>query len=348
MSAVDKRLIDILAVVSSARYEDIAKLSGICKLCGELRHVAVVCFERGRYGEIFEYRSRIQPTMETLGEARAQAAKLRNPPAKFGGWICMSTVPAFYKSPPPSLKTLLNRSLEDSPAAQGRTAIVEGLVYVQDGYGPVSIPLLGEIDPNGEAIVINGHGAEQPLLHQAVRTLNRYIGAVGYAPSPENPHFTLDVYDPTAETFVPRSLRPVFPLRLALPLQSVPVIKRSVVTLTSFAHAYATGQRAFAAPMCSMKFDFIDASWTWPVGLRAQRQVMQASWRVRNLGAPLGTCAVRPLLHEPGAIVVPAVPEDLRVLGRGHKERDLDSDMDSDAAGVDTDGDDEAEADLDF
>ncbi|TFY64417.1 hypothetical protein EVJ58_g2643 [Rhodofomes roseus] len=42
MSAVDKRLIDILAVVSSARYEDIAKLSGICKLCGELRHVAVV------------------------------------------------------------------------------------------------------------------------------------------------------------------------------------------------------------------------------------------------------------------------------------------------------------------
>ncbi|KAH9829349.1 uncharacterized protein C8Q71DRAFT_728102 [Rhodofomes roseus] len=335
MSAVDKRLIDILAVVSSARYKDIAKLSRICKLCGELRHVTVVCFERGRYGEIFEYRSRIQPSMETLGEARAQVAKLRNPPAKFGGWICMSTVPAFYKSPPPSLKTLLNRSLEDSPAAQGRTAIVEGLVYVQDGYGPVSIPLLGEIDPNGEAIVINGHGAEQPLLHQAVRTLNRYIGAVGYAPSPENPHFTLDVYDPTAETFVPRSLRPVFPLHLALPLQSVPVIKRSVVTLTSFAHAYATGQRAFAAPMCSMKFDFIDASWTWPVGSRAQRQVMQASWRVRNLGAPL-------------AIVVPAVPEDLRVLGCGRKERDLDSDMDSDAAGVDTDGDDEAEADLDF
>ncbi|TFY64416.1 hypothetical protein EVJ58_g2642 [Rhodofomes roseus] len=266
--------------------------------------------------------------METLGEARAQAAKLRNPPAKFGGWICMSTVPAFYKSPPPSLKTLLNRSLEDSPAAQGRTAIVEGLVYVQDGYGPVSIPLLGEIDPNGEAIVINGHGAEQPLLHQAVRTLNRYIGAVGYAPSPENPHFTLDVYDPTAETFVPRSLRPVFPLRLALPLQSVPVIKRAHV---------------FDEVRLHRRILELDQ---W--GREPNAKSCKQAGGSETSGRPLGTCAVRPLLHEPGAIVVPAVPEDLRVLGRGRKERDLDSDMDSDAAGVDTDGDDEAEADLDF
>ncbi|TFY59606.1 hypothetical protein EVJ58_g5666 [Rhodofomes roseus] len=291
----------------------------------------------------------MQP-LKTLREAHAQAAKLSNPPAKFGGWICMSTVPAFYKSLLPSLQSLLNRSLEDSPAGQGRTAIVEGLMYVQDGYGPVFIPLLGEIDLNGEAIVINGHGAEQPLLHQAVRTLNRYIGAVGYAPWPNNPHFTLNIYDPMAETFVPHTLRPVFPLRLALPLQSVPVIKRSIVTLTSFAHAYATGQRAFVAPMCSMKFDFIDASWTWPVGSCAQRQIMRASWRVTNFGVPLGTCTVRLLLDEPGVIVVPAVPEDLRVLGRGHKEQDVDSDMDSDVAGVDTDfdGNDEAEADFNF
>ncbi|KAH9910391.1 uncharacterized protein B0H18DRAFT_963433, partial [Fomitopsis serialis] len=131
-----------------------------------------------------------------------------DPPLKFGGWVLMGAVPECYEDWKRS-RPLLNYQwppyVAETQGPQGRAAL--------DALLPVSIPLIGIIEPTGFAINIPGP-EEQPLLVQPIPGLNPFKN-----PRPPTPSY--DLYNAASQTFVPADMTDAFPIRLSLPLDHV-------------------------------------------------------------------------------------------------------------------------------
>ena len=72
--------------------------------------------------------SKIQASEEDLGSMMEYAYKLGSPP-RFGGWVLMGAIYDFYGVMCP--RPLIDMWPESTASAQGRTALVEAMVYVQ-------------------------------------------------------------------------------------------------------------------------------------------------------------------------------------------------------------------------
>ncbi|KAH9910757.1 uncharacterized protein B0H18DRAFT_1129595 [Fomitopsis serialis] len=270
-------------------------------------HVTVLCLDKDHFGEYYDYcltdqcpmsLSSYQTNPDDVDTMLERAVELRDPPAKFGGWIFMGAVPSMYRD-----GNLLRRLLSPTPVPgarrQPRAVLVEGLFFVSDGSDPVSVPLIGVVDATGKEITIPGP-LEQPILRQGLRDANND------KPVPKGKSLaTFDLYDPALQTFRPHRMEETFPIRLTLPLRSVPVFRQSEVQMTVFAHRYATGRPIVGRkPMCSMKYNFMGLDWIWPVGLPERRSYMEASWTHVVRGWPsYKRIAIRPEVGEDGCIV---------------------------------------------
>ncbi|KAH9910390.1 uncharacterized protein B0H18DRAFT_963432 [Fomitopsis serialis] len=300
---VDQALIAILAQ-HGPRFEEVCKHSRECTTFPAIDHVAVVCLEKDHFGMLFDYcvmrddaacrmkPSRIQSTPRTTAYMLQCAKKLRRPP-RFGGWVFMGALRKFWRESNRFHPTL--SLLRPSDAwEQGRTALVEAQVYVMDGFLPVSIPLIGEIDTARSEIVIPGPFS-QPLLCQVIRDLNYFKN------TDDDAITNLDLYDPSQQTFNPSLTDPTFPIRLSLPLTTVPILKDSNVNMTILVIDHAAARRGRTEPMCSMKHDFMELDWVWPVGLQDGREYLQGQWSVMQMPDPMGVVAVGPRPGQAGS-----------------------------------------------
>ncbi|KAH9913034.1 uncharacterized protein B0H18DRAFT_960645 [Fomitopsis serialis] len=294
---VDQALIAILAQ-HGPRFEEVCKHSRECTTFPAIDHVAVVCLEKDHLCVMRDDAacrmkpSRIQSTPRTTAYMLQCAKKLRRPP-RFGGWVFMGALRKFWRESNRFHPTL--SLLRPSDAwEQGRTALVEAQVYVMDGFLPVSIPLIGEIDTARSEIVIPGPFS-QPLLCQVIRDLNYFKN------TDDDAITNLDLYDPSQQTFNPSLTDPTFPIRLSLPLTTVPILKDSNVNMTILVIDHAAGRRGRTEPMCSMKHDFMELDWVWPVGLQDGREYLQGQWSVMQMPDPVGVVAVGPRPGQAGS-----------------------------------------------
>ncbi|KAH9915361.1 uncharacterized protein B0H18DRAFT_1124950 [Fomitopsis serialis] len=83
---------------------------------------------------------------------------------------------------------------------------------------------------------------------------------------------------------------------------NVPVLKLSSIAMTPYVMDYAARVLTML-PMCSMKCNFIEVDWIWPVGLAKPREYLEAEWKVVRMPDPMGLVAVRPRPGQPGCQV---------------------------------------------
>ncbi|KAH9915366.1 uncharacterized protein B0H18DRAFT_1124954 [Fomitopsis serialis] len=177
------------------------------------------------------------------------------------------------------------------------------MVYVQNGYTPVSVLLIGKVNATGSEIVIPGL-SEQPMLAQMFPKLNEFKPREfpTYTEMLEPRVMTFNHYNVLTQTFELLCLHQMFPICLPLPLDNILVLKDLTVQLTLYSQNYATGEQP-VHPMCSMKYNFIELNWIWPVGLGKCREIMEAKWAVVTREAPMGIGAERAQVGEVGCVV---------------------------------------------
>ncbi|KAH9916699.1 uncharacterized protein B0H18DRAFT_958754 [Fomitopsis serialis] len=289
----DPRVLKLLAPVVPT-YDRATRSSAPClRIGGELYHITVVCLDRQRLGQLFNYGDK-----KVLDFTRQQVDAL-DPPAKLGGWILLGTLeewrPVSSGSTPPS--NVVRRA--KVPGAPSRYVVptkivVETLVYALDRYPPLALPLVWNLH-NG-VIEVSFH---QPLTTQLFRGLNRW------KKTPHARRTTFDIFSLERGEFAPAATHPQpgsESFRLQLPLTYIPVFKAHYVTVAEFAGQYSRGVRRLV-PMCSMKMSMMNLEFLWPVDMPRRRRYLRANWHVESRGSPEGVVAVRPLLGVEGCTV---------------------------------------------
>ncbi|KAH9913035.1 uncharacterized protein B0H18DRAFT_960646 [Fomitopsis serialis] len=267
---VDERLFKIFALTVTTTLDEVWSTSRPCNFCDKMDHVTVVCLERDNFGMLFDYclmdgtdvcpmeLSSTQIDTEDRELMVEAANQPHDPPLKFGGWVLMGAVPECYEDWKRS-RPLLNYQwppyVAETQGPQGRAALVDILFYVEDALLPVSIPLIGIIEPTGFAINIPGP-EEQPLLVQAIPGLNPFKN-----PRPPTPSY--DLYNAASQTDYD-------------------------VVMTKYVRSYATGRKTME-PMSSLKYNFIGLDFIWPVGLPNHRQYKEDTCQSALLPLRLST-----------------------------------------------------------
>ncbi|KAH9915607.1 uncharacterized protein B0H18DRAFT_1124814 [Fomitopsis serialis] len=136
---------------------------------------------------------------------------------------------------------------------EGRTVLVEAVIYVDDTSPAIHIPLLGGLDWTQANGTIRGP-YEQPTLSQVFPHFNPYKKE-----RKPGPHPKLNIYMPDMQSFVPSTLiHNTFPIHFSpRPLRSLPILKVRGVQVTKDLFDYANGKVDMEA-MCLMKHSFIE------------------------------------------------------------------------------------------
>ncbi|KAH9907685.1 uncharacterized protein B0H18DRAFT_1191122 [Fomitopsis serialis] len=283
-------LLNILGQNMDWFVEDVWSNSRECPLYTDLNHVLVISMEKDHFGKIYDYYmlynsntcamelSSKQASDDARATALEQALEL-NPPAKFGGFLLMAALDDLYGE---CVARPLISQFTGSLGSEGRLVLVEAVVYIDDRFPAMSIPLIGVLDWTQGNSVIPGP-FEQPVLSQVFPYFNRYK-----VPSDPDTWTMFDIYSPELQLFVPARIGNTFPIKFNLHwLAAPPILKVSGVEVTKDVVDLTNGKLR-RDPMCSMKHTFIEMRWVWPVCLQKPRKVMDAN------GALIGWWTGRP------------------------------------------------------
>ncbi|KAH9928606.1 uncharacterized protein B0H18DRAFT_1117798 [Fomitopsis serialis] len=320
VSRINPQLLNLMGQNKPVSFRGISE-RGLVKLCpfdSGIAHVTVMCLGHGHIGELFDwcplyYHTRcvmrpsngfLQPTFELQIEMLKDIydVSVFAGPIPLDGFIFMGAYHGFYDNPT-TVPRLLRKPGRNERAP--KAAVVECLFFISNDFGPMSVPLLCEIDALGLEMEIAGLD-EQPLLQQIFP--GQDLG--------ENPGFRahglgydgFDMYNLALETFYPLCREEGnYPIRFKLPLRQFPTFKLPHVNTTVLVNSYARGA-APLKPMCSMKHRFMNLDFVWPVDLpQGPRMYMDADWSVVDMGAPQGVIAVRAQPGEAGCVVLPGL-----------------------------------------
>ena len=159
---------------------------------------------------------------------------------------------------------------------------------VQTGHPPISIPLLVEIDSDGQELTVATY---QPLFALAFHETDPFTGQA------LDERWSLQRYKTEWQSFAPAPFLQPLGYKILLPLEEIPVFKLAKVEHTIRPHDYATGKLQPPA-LCSMKHSFIPwYQWIWP-SLQKVRERVTVGWTVENHGRPTGVAATRPAITD--------------------------------------------------
>lgn len=153
---VDSRLLSIIADDTLYGFEANCRYATPCPMAPNVDHVTVLCLDKDHFGEYYDYvstsevseqrrasffslqcltdqcpmsLSSYQTNPDDIDTMLERAIELRDPPAKFGGWIFMGAVPSMYRDGN-FLRHLLSPTPVPGARRQPRAALVEGLFFV--------------------------------------------------------------------------------------------------------------------------------------------------------------------------------------------------------------------------